>query len=50
MKNRLKKIIETFGTEKVPYAGPECGLKGFPTYNCAIEYLKRVSEAAKSVG
>jgi len=49
MKKRLIKIIGTFGTEKVPYAGPECGLKGFPTYNCAIEYLKRVSKAAKSV-
>jgi len=49
MKNRLIKIVERFGREKVPYAGPECGLKGFPTYNCAIEYLKRVSEAAKSV-
>jgi len=49
MKNRLIKIIERFGTEKVPYAGPECGLKGFPTYNCAIECLERVSEAAKSV-
>ena len=49
MKNRLTKIIENFGAERVPYAGPECGLKGFPTYNCAIECLKRVSEASKSV-
>lgn len=49
MKNRLTKIIENFDAERVPYAGPECGLKGFPTYNCAIEYLRRVSEAAKSV-
>jgi len=49
MKNRLTKIVERFGTEKVPYAGPECGLRGFPTYNCAIECLKRVSAAAKSV-
>jgi len=49
MRNRLVKIIERFGAERVPYAGPECGLKGFPTYNCAMEYLKRVSEAAKSV-
>jgi 5-methyltetrahydropteroyltriglutamate--homocysteine methyltransferase len=49
MKNRLIKVIERFGAEKVSYAGPECGLKGFPTYNCAIECLKRVSEAAKNV-
>ena len=26
MKKRLKKILETFGAERVPYAGPECGL------------------------
>lgn len=50
MKTRLTKIIKRFGTEKVPYAGPECGLRGFPTYNCALEYLRRVSEAAKSIG
>ena len=49
MKNRLIKIVERFGTEKVPYAGPECGLKGFPTYNCALECLRHVSEAAKNV-
>ncbi len=49
MKNRLVRIVERFGIEKVPYAGPECGLRGFPTYNCAIECLKRVSEAANSI-
>jgi len=49
MKNRLIKIVERFGAEKVPYAGPECGLRGFPTYDCAIECLRRVSEASKSV-
>jgi 5-methyltetrahydropteroyltriglutamate--homocysteine methyltransferase len=49
MKNRLFKIVERFGAEKVPYAGPECGLKGFPTYSCAIKCLKRISEAAKSI-
>jgi len=48
MKNRLIKIVERFGAEKVPYAGPECGLRGFPTYECALECLKRVSKAAKT--
>jgi 5-methyltetrahydropteroyltriglutamate--homocysteine methyltransferase len=49
VKNRLLKIVERFSAEKVPYAGPECGLKGFPSYNCAIECLKRVSKATRSV-
>lgn len=49
MKNRLLKIMERFDKEKVPYAGPECGLKGFPTYDCALKCLKRVSEATKSI-
>jgi len=47
MKNRLIKIVERFSAERVPYAGPECGLKGFPTYECALECLRRVSKAAK---
>ena len=48
MKNRLIKIVERFGAERVPYAGPECGLKGFPTYECALECLRRVSKAVKT--
>jgi methionine synthase II (cobalamin-independent) len=48
MKKRLTKIIERFGPEKVPYAAPECGLRGFPSYRCALEYLKRVSNAVKT--
>jgi len=47
MKARLLSIVKQFGAERVPYAGPECGLKSFPTYESAIEYLQR---AAKSVG
>ena len=43
MRKRLIKIVNQFGVERVPYAGPECGLKGFPTYECALECLKRVS-------
>ncbi|HDI53024.1 MAG TPA: hypothetical protein ENF89_02605 [Candidatus Bathyarchaeota archaeon] len=46
MERRLRFIVERFGAENVPYAGPECGLKGFPDYDSAIEVLRRVSEAA----
>jgi len=43
--SRLKKIIKRFGKEYVLYAGPECGLQSYPSYECAIECLKRVSKA-----
>lgn len=49
MKIRLRKIVNQFSVERVSYAGPECGLKGFPTYECAIECLKRVATAIKTV-
>ena len=45
MAERLRAIIERFGPERVPFAGPECGLRGFPTYRCAIECLRRAAEA-----
>ncbi len=48
MKKRLANIVGLFGLERVPYAGPECGLKSFPTYKCALEYLGRASRTAKS--
>ena len=48
MKNRLVKVIERFGEERVSYLGPECGLKGYPTYENAFECLRRVSRVAKS--
>jgi 5-methyltetrahydropteroyltriglutamate--homocysteine methyltransferase len=48
MKKRLVEIVNRFGVERVQYAGPECGLKGFPTYKCALECLRRVSSAVKS--
>ena len=48
MKSRLVKVVERFGAEKVLYAGPECGLKGYPTYEIAFECLRRVSSAVKS--
>jgi len=47
MGERLTGILHRFGSERVPYAGPECGLKGFPTYTCALECLKRVSSAVR---
>ncbi len=49
IKKRLMKVIERFGAERVPFAGPECGLRGFPSYECAIECLRRVSEAVKEL-
>ncbi|MGQ9469752.1 MAG: hypothetical protein ACUVTD_08060 [Nitrososphaerales archaeon] len=47
MKKRLKKIVDNYGIERVPYAGPECGMKSFPSYECALEYLKRASFVIK---
>lgn len=49
MKRRLMGIIGRFGLERVTLAGPECGLRGFPTYASAIECLRRVSRAVKSL-
>ena len=47
MKNRLVKVVERFGAERVLYAGPECGLKGYPTYGNALDCLRRVSGAVE---
>jgi len=47
VEKRLIKTVEKFGAERVPYAGPECGLRSFPTYECALECLKRVSKIVK---
>jgi len=49
VRERLVEIAARFGVERVPYAGPECGLKGFPTYECALECLRRVSGAVKGI-
>jgi len=48
MKKRLNEIVRRFGEERIPLAGPECGLKSFPTYECALECLKRVSNVIKN--
>lgn len=47
MKERLVRITERFGAERVALVGPECGLRGFPTYSSAIECLRRVSRAVE---
>lgn len=48
MLKRLVQTVERFGEERVPYAGPECGLRSFPSYSCALECLTRVSRAIKA--
>ncbi|MHC3129225.1 MAG: hypothetical protein IBV52_04015 [Candidatus Bathyarchaeota archaeon] len=48
MKSRLVKVVERFGVERVLYVGPECGLKGYPTYETALECLRRVSSTLES--
>ena len=48
MKSRLIKAVEQFGTERVLYAGPECGFKGYPSYEIALKCLRRISSAVKS--
>jgi 5-methyltetrahydropteroyltriglutamate--homocysteine methyltransferase len=45
MVKRLGVIIDEFGPENVPYAGPECGMGGWPSYEYAMEGLRRISEA-----
>jgi len=45
--DRLNKSLKLFGEENIPYAGPECGLGGFPTYECAVQYLERISRVVK---
>lgn len=48
MKARLVELFDRFGAERIPYYGPECGLKGFPTYETAMECLRRVSSVIES--
>jgi len=47
IRSRLKQIVSLVGLENVPYAGPECGLKGFFSLDLALLYLKRCSEVVK---
>lgn len=48
MKNRLADVINRFGADKILYAGPECGLKAYPSYENAFECFRRVTTAIKS--
>ena len=43
MKKRLEKITGFFGSERIAYASPECGLNSFPEYTVAVECLRRAS-------
>lgn len=45
MRKRLLKITDLFGVERVRLAGPECGLRGFPTYESALQCLQRSADA-----
>lgn len=45
MEKRLEAISEFFGAERIVYASPECGLNSFPSYEVALECLKRTMEA-----
>jgi len=47
MKHRLKSALERFGKNKIAFAGPECGLRSFPTYESALDCLKRTAETTK---
>lgn len=48
IRKRILDIVNRYGPERVPYASPECGLKGYPTYECALECLRRVALATQS--
>jgi methionine synthase II (cobalamin-independent) len=43
MRKRLKKIIQYFGSERIAYGSPECGLNSFPEHDVALECLRRAS-------
>ncbi len=49
MVRRLKQVVNLFGVDRVPYAGPECGLQSFPTYASAVECLRRTARAVETV-
>jgi 5-methyltetrahydropteroyltriglutamate--homocysteine methyltransferase len=43
-RKRLTRVVERFGEERVPYAGPECGFGSWPTYETAMGCLRQISE------
>ena len=44
---RLRQVVKRFGVEKVPMVGPECGVGGWPSYETAMECLRRTAEATR---
>jgi 5-methyltetrahydropteroyltriglutamate--homocysteine methyltransferase len=44
--DRLKKIVNEYG-DRICFAGPECGLHSFPTYESALECLRRVATVSQ---
>jgi 5-methyltetrahydropteroyltriglutamate--homocysteine methyltransferase len=49
MKKRLIELTNRFGIERIPYAGPECGLINFPTYECAMKCLKKTAKTVENL-
>jgi len=49
IRKRVLDIANRYSQERVPYASPECGLRGYPTYECALECLRRVALATRSI-
>lgn len=49
IQKRLTNIIDLFGSERVLYAGPECGLKSFPTYECALKCLTITADVVRNI-
>ena len=45
MRKRLVELIDRFGRDRIDLAGPECGLRGFPSYMSAVKCLTNVSQA-----
>jgi hypothetical protein len=45
MERRLEAIAGFFGADRIAYASPECGLNSFPSYEVALECLRRTAEA-----
>lgn len=49
VRRRIVNIVNRFGLDRVLYAGPECGLRGLPTYRSALECLRRIAIAVDGV-
>lgn len=49
IRGRLTKLLRRFGANRIPYAGPECGLRSFPTYSAALECLRRIALAVEEI-